>query len=49
MSFLAGEYNLENVENSNKATARKTKNSRDRSLSTLGPARKSRRRVSGKR
>ena len=48
MSFLAGEYNLENVENSNKATARKTKNSRDRSVS-LGPSRKSRRRVSGKR
>ena len=49
MSFLAGEYHLQNVKNSNTATARKTKNSRDRSISTLGPARKSRRRVSGKR
>ena len=49
MSFLAGVYHLENVQNSNKATGRKTKNSRDRSVSTLGPSRKSRRRVSGKR
>ena len=48
MSFLAGEYHLENVDNSKKVTARKTKNSRVRSLSTLGPARKSRRRVSKK-
>ena len=50
MSFLAGEYHLENVANINKATARKTKNSRGRS-SPPAQGRKSKRgrRVSKKR
>ena len=42
MSYLAGEYHLENVANSNKATARKTKYSRGRGLPSVQP-RKSRR------